>query len=130
MTIKEVAEKYAISTDTLRYYERIGMLPPVGRTAGGIRTYTEEDMGWIELVLCMRGAGLPIEAIIEYVKLFRMGDSTIRARLELLQEQRETLLLQKEKIESTLDLLNYKIARYEAAVETGKLTWDKPCDKP
>ncbi len=130
MTIKEVAEKYAISTDTLRYYERIGMLPPVGRTAGGIRTYTEEDMGWIELVLCMRGAGLPIEAIIEYVKLFRMGDSTIRARLELLQEQRETLLLQKEKIESTLDRLNYKIARYEAAVETGKLTWDKPCDKP
>lgn len=97
MTIKEVAEKYAISTDTLRYYERIGMLPPVGRTAGGIRTYTEEDMGWIELVLCMRGAGLPIEAIIEYVKLFRMGDSTIRARLELLQEQRETLLLQKGK---------------------------------
>ena len=87
-------------------------------------------MGWIELVLCMRGAGLPIEAIIEYVKLFRMGDSTIRARLELLQEQRETLLLQKEKIESTLDRLNYKIARYEAAVETGKLTWDKPCDKP
>lgn len=86
MTIKEVAEKYAISTDTLRYYERIGMLPPVGRTAGGIRTYTEEDMGWIELVLCMRGAGLPIEAIIEYVKLFRMGDSTICARLELLQE--------------------------------------------
>ena len=130
MTIKEVAEKYAISTDTLRYYERISMLPPVGRTAGGIRTYTEEDMGWIELVLCMRGAGLPIEAIIEYVKLFRMGDSTIRARLELLQEQRETLLLQKEKIESTLDRLNYKIARYEAAVETGKLTWDKPCDKP
>ena len=130
MTIKEVAEKYAISTDTLRYYERIGMLPPVGRTAGGIRTYTEEDMGWIELVLCMRGAGLPIEAIIEYVKLFRMGDSTIRARLELLQEQRETLLQQKEKIESTLDRLNYKIARYEAAVETGKLTWDKPCDKP
>lgn len=130
MTIKEVAEKYAISTDTLRYYERIGMLPPVGRTAGGIRTYTEEDMGWIELVLCMRGAGLPIEAIIEYVKLFRMGDSTICARLELLQEQRETLLLQKEKIESTLDRLNYKIARYEAAVETGKLTWDKPCDKP
>ena len=130
MTIKEVAEKYAISTDTLRYYERIGMLPPVGRTAGGIRTYTEEDMGWIELVLCMRGAGQPNEAIIEYVKLFRMGDSTIRARLELLQEQRETLLLQKEKIESTLDRLNYKIARYEAAVETGKLTWDKPCDKP
>lgn len=78
----------------------------------------------------MRGAGLPIEAIIEYVKLFRMGDSTICARLELLQEQRETLLLQKEKIESTLDRLNYKIARYEAAVETGKLTWDKLCDKP
>ena len=125
MTIKEVSEKYGISCDTLRYYERVGMLPPVARTAGGIRDYCENDLSWVELVICMRNAGLPIEAIIEYVKLFQMGDGTFKARLELLKEQRENLLEQKKQIELMLDKLNYKIARYEVAVETGKLTWDK-----
>lgn len=124
MTIKEVGEKYGISGDTLRYYERIGMIPPVTRTSGGIRDYTEKDLSWLELVLCMRGAGLPIEAIIEYVKLYRMGDETFAARLALLQDQREVLIEQKEKIEAALNRLNYKIARYEVAVETGKLTWN------
>ena len=125
MTIKEVGEKYGISGDTLRYYERVGMIPPVARTAGGIRDYSAEDLGWVELVLCMRGAGLPIEAIIEYVKLFQMGDSTIGARLELLQEQREALREQRSKIDATLERLNYKISRYEEAVKTGKLVWDR-----
>lgn len=73
MTISEVGEKYGITADTLRYYERIGMLPQVGRTPGGIRDYTPEDISRPELILCLRGAGLPIEAIIEYVKLFRWG---------------------------------------------------------
>ena len=125
MTIKEVSEKYGISCDTLRYYERVGMLPPVSRTAGGIRDYGKNDLSWVELVICMRNAGLPIETIIEYVKLFQMGDGTFKARLELLKEQRENLLEQKKQIELMLDKLNYKIARYEVAVETGKLTWDK-----
>lgn len=125
MTIKEVGEKYGISGDTLRYYERVGMIPPVARTTGGIRDYSAEDLGWVELVLCMRGAGLPIEAIIEYVKLFQMGDSTIGARLELLQEQREALREQRSKIDATLERLNYKISRYEEAVKTGKLVWDR-----
>ena len=125
VTIKEVSEKYGISDDTLRYYERIGMIPPVTRTAGGIRNYTDKDQSWIELVLCMRNAGLPIEAIIEYVRLYQLGDSTFGERLQLLKEKREALIEQKKKIDSTLERLNYKIARYEVAVETGKLTWNK-----
>lgn len=96
MTIKEVSEKYNISQDTLRYYERVGMIPPVSRTTGGIRDYQPEDLGWVELAVCMRSAGLPIEAMIEYVKLYQMGDSTFAARLQLLQEQRENLLQQRE----------------------------------
>ena len=63
MTIKEVSEKYQITQDTLRYYERIGMIPAVPRTSGGIRNYGEADLGWIELALCMRNAGLPVESI-------------------------------------------------------------------
>ena len=123
MTIKEVSEKFDISQDTLRYYERVGMIPPVTRTASGIRDYQDKDLGWVELAKCMRGAGLPVEAMIEYVKLTQEGDSTIPARLQLLKEQRETLLEQKTKIDATLKRLNYKIGRYEIAVETRKLTW-------
>ena len=89
MTIKEVSEKYNISQDTLRYYERIGMIPEISRTPGGIRNYQESDLGWVELAICMRSAGLPIEALIEYVKLYQQGDATFAARLQLLQEQRE-----------------------------------------
>ena len=130
MTIKEVSEKYGISSDTLRYYERVGMIPPVERTEGGIRNYGEDDIKWVELVLCMRSAGLPIEAIIEYVRLSRLGDSTFKARLELLSEQREALISQKEKIEEMLSRLNYKISKYEEAVKTGKISWDeKSCNK-
>ncbi len=125
MTIREASEKFDISQDTLRYYERVGMIPPVTRTASGIRDYQEDDLAWVELAICMRSAGLPVEAMIEYVKLTQEGDSTIPARLQLLKEQREELLKQKEKIEATLERLNYKIGRYEIAAETGILSWEE-----
>ena len=124
MTIKEVSEQYGITQDTLRYYERVGMIPPVTRTASGIRDYQESDLSWVQLAICMRGAGLPVEVMIEYVKLFQEGDTTIPARLQLLQEQRESLLIQKKQIDETLERLNYKISIYEVAVETGELIWD------
>ena len=125
MTIKEVSGKFDISQDTLRYYERVGMIPPVTRTSGGIRDYQEEDLQWVQLAICMRSAGLPVEVMIEYVKLFQEGDTTIPARLKLLQDQRKNLLQQRKQSDTMLDRLNYKIARYELAVETGKLTWDE-----
>ena len=101
MTIKEVSEKYGISQDTLRYYERVNVIPKVTRTSGGIRDYQEEDLRWVELAVCMRNAGLPIESLIEYQRLFRAGDSTIPARLELLNEQMDILQKQKEQIEES-----------------------------
>lgn len=124
MTIKEVSMKYGISADTLRYYERVGMIPPVTRTEGGIRDYHEEDLSWVELALCMRSAGLPVEVMIEYLKLYQQGDETIKTRFNLLKEQRETLLEQRKQIDTMLERLDYKISRYEKAVKTGKLTWD------
>lgn len=129
MTIKEVSEKYGVSQDTLRYYERIGLIPPVARTVGGIRNYTESDIGWVETAVCMRGAGVPIEALIEYVKLYQEGDATFEARRQLLQEQYDHLKEQKQQIEQTMNRLQYKISRYEKALETGVLTWDeKECE--
>jgi len=124
MTIKEVSEKYNIPADTLRYYEKVGVIPPVTRTAGGIRNYTDEDIGWVENAICMRGAGLSVEFLIEYLKLYQQGDETFDARLALLREQKEILLAQQKQMKATLDKLNYKISRYEKAIETGRLVWD------
>lgn len=125
MTIKEVAQQFHISQDTLRYYERVGMIPPVTRTLSGIRNYQETDLQWVELAICMRSAGLPVETMIEYVKLCQEGDNTISARLQLLVEQREVLHEQRKQIEKTLERLDFKISRYERAVETGILSWEK-----
>lgn len=124
MTISEVSKEFELTQDTLRYYERVGMIPRVNRTKSGLRDYTKEDRSWVELAKCMRSAGLPVEVMIEYLKLTQQGDETIPARHELLVKQREHLLAQKAAIENTLDRLNYKIAHYEDALETGVLNWD------
>jgi DNA-binding transcriptional MerR regulator len=123
MTIKEVSEQYDISQDTLRYYERVGMIPAVTRTAGGIRDYQAEDLRWVELARCMRSAGLSVEALIEYVRLTQAGDETIPARLQLLREQKEQLEIQRAKIDAALARLDQKIERYQIAVDTGVLSW-------
>ena len=129
MTIKEVSEHFGISQDTLRYYERVKMIPKVTRTSGGIRDYQEEDLKWVELALCVRSAGLPIEVMIEYLDLYQKGDETIPARLELLSNQMEVLQEQKKQLEATMNRLVYKISKYEEAMKTGKLVWDEDCVK-
>jgi DNA-binding transcriptional MerR regulator len=116
MKIAEVSTRYAISQDTLRYYERIGLLPPVNRNEGGIRNYTEIDIRRVEFIKCMRRAGLPIETLIEYVRLVQQGDQTVEARKEILKEQRELLAARMTEMQKTLDLLDYKIEVYEKTV--------------
>lgn len=113
MTIAEVSRKYDISSDTLRYYERIGLIPPVPRSRSGIRDYDEESCGWIELMKCMRSAGVQIEALIEYVALFYQGDETLDARKELLIEQRNQLIDKRDQIQQSIERLNDKIDKYE-----------------
>ena len=122
MTIAEVSRKYGISADTLRYYERIGLIPPVPRGKGGIRNYGEESCQWIELMKCMRGAGVQIEALIEYVALFQQGDATLEARKALLMEQREQLMARMAEMQSSLDRLNEKISRDEREMGAPKET--------
>ena len=118
MKIAEVSERYAISTDTLRYYERIGLFRPVNRSASGIRDYNETDLKRVEFIKCMRSAGLSIEVLIEYVGLVQQGDRTIASRKEILKEQRELLLARMKELQKTLDVLDHKIEVYENAVLT------------
>ena len=116
MKIMEVSEQYGISSDTLRYYERIGLIPPVHRNEGGIRDYNELDLRRVEFIKCMRSAGLPIEVLIEYVGLVQQGDHTIEARKEILKEQRELLAARVKEMQKTLGILDHKIEVYENAV--------------
>ena len=116
MKISEVSEQYDISSDTLRYYERIGLLPPVNRSESGIRDYNELDARRVEFIKCMRSAGLPIEVLIEYMELVQQGDQTIEARKEILIEQRDLLAARMEEMQKTLERLNYKIDVYEKAL--------------
>lgn len=118
MKIAEVSQKYGVSADTLRYYERIGLIQPVSRNASGNRDYSELDLRRVDFVKCMRKAGLSIEVLIEYVDLVQQGDSTIALRKEILMEQRDLLAARVAEMQSTLDVLNYKIAVYEKAILT------------
>ncbi len=118
MKIAEVSEHYGISTDTLRYYERIGLIPPVTRSESGIRDYNDLDIRRVEFVKCMRSAGLPIEVLIDYMELVQRGDRTIAARKEILKEQRDLLAERIQEMQKTLDLLDHKIQVYENAILT------------
>lgn len=120
MTISEVSKKYNITADTIRYYEKEGLIPTVPRNKNGIRDFDENSCGWIEFIKCMRSAGLEIETLKRYVSLFRQGTKTVKERKILLEEQREKLLKKQEDIKATLDRLNYKIEKYEE-IEKGKL---------
>ena len=113
MLIAEVSKKYGISADTLRYYERVGVIPPVHRRENGIRDYDESDLGWVELVKCMRSAGVQVEALIEYVSLYCEGEHTAAARKAILEEQRERLLERMAEMQAALERLNYKIENYD-----------------
>lgn len=112
MTISEVSKQYGVSADTLRYYERIGLIPPVPRI-NGARNYDASSLSWVELVKCMRSAGVGIEALSEYCRLFQQGEETLEARKALLVEQRRQLLERMGDMRRSLDRLDEKIEHYE-----------------
>ena len=125
MTIKQVCQRYGLTQDTLRYYEKIGVIPPVHRSASGIRDYDEHDLGWVENAVCLRSAGVPVESIAEYVKLYQAGDETFAARRDLLSHVLADLTEQRGQLGAAIQKLTYKVSRYEAAVQTGVLSWTK-----
>lgn len=116
MNILKASELFKMPKDTLRYYEKIGLIPPVPRTLSGIRDYDETSCKWIDFIKCMRGAGLSIEVLTRYVALFQQGDSTINERKALLEQQRDVLAIEIEAKQKVLDKLNNKIKVYEKTI--------------
>lgn len=116
MNIKEVSEKFSISPDTLRYWEKVGAIPSVNRNKSGYRDYTIQDLDWISWTNCMRRAGVSVDNIVKYIKLFMEGDHTIPDRKKILQEQLVLIELKKNELQDTYDYLNKKISNYEQKV--------------
>lgn len=113
MTIREVAAKTNMSTDTLRYYERIGLLPPVPRNAAGIRNYDEYFVNFINFIKKLKASGMSLEHIIDYIRLAEMGDATIQERKKLLAEARETLIEKINSLQLIAELADYQLRNYE-----------------
>lgn len=113
MTIREIAAKTNMSTDTLRYYERIGLLPPVPRNAAGIRNYDEYFVNFINFIKKLKASGMSLEHIIDYIRLAEKGDATIQERKKLLAEARETLLDKINSLQLVAELADYQLRNYE-----------------
>ena len=117
MNIKKVSEITDVSADTIRYYERIGLLPRITRTNSGVRDFTEREIGILEFVRCFRKAGISVEALIEYISLLEEGEGTERERLRLLTEQRDEMDDRIYELNQARERLNYKIENYENIIQ-------------
>lgn len=115
MNIKKVSEQLGISSDTIRYYERIGLVPPISRDKNGVRNFTDIDIQRLDFIKCMRHAGLSIESLHEYMNLYSLNDDrTIPARKRILEEEAEKLDERIASLQETRAYLQHKIDVYES----------------
>jgi len=112
----QVAEQTGFSLDTLRYYERIGLLDDIERDSGGRRVFDENDLNWLRILRCLRDTGMPIARMVRYAELARGGDTTIAERLALLEEHDEDINQKIELLRTEQDHIRSKIANYRRAM--------------
>lgn len=115
LTISETADACGVSVDTLRYYERAGVLPEIDRNTAGQRLYTTDDLGWVTFVRRLRATGMPMQRIATYVTMVRDGEGTIAQRRQLLDDHRATVAAAITELNEVLAMLDRKIAHYTAA---------------
>ena len=118
-TVGEMAQKLGVPASTLRYYDKEGLLPFVERSSGGIRMFRESDFEWLQVIRCMKKAGMPIKDIRQYIELAMQGDDTIDTRLEMFRHQQEVLKHQMEELQHTMQMVEYKCWFYETAKAAG-----------
>ena len=118
-TVGEMAKLLSIPASTLRYYDKEGLLPFVERSSGGIRMFREKDYEWLQVISCLKRAGMSLKDIREYIELAMQGDGTIEARLELFHRQKRALEEQMAELQKTMDTLDFKCWYYETAREAG-----------
>lgn len=127
-TISEVAKKLNLSTSTLRYYDKEGLLPFVERSQSGIRRFKDSDFEWLELIECLKNTGMSIKNIKKFIDYYMEGDSTINERLNTIDNQRQVVIEQIKQLEKNFELLNYKHWYYETAKKFGTCSIHKDLD--
>src|SRR5262245_33437174 len=118
-TIQRAAAETGLSADTLRYYERIGILPGIGRSESGHRRFTDDDMGWIKLVQCLRATGMPLEDLHRYAELVQEGEHTAAERLAILEAHKARIVGEMGELTIALGLVENKIPGYSRPVAKG-----------
>jgi DNA-binding transcriptional MerR regulator len=113
----QVAEQTGFSLDTLRYYERIGLLDDIARNSGGQRVFTEGDVAWLRLLRCLRDTGMPIQRLVRYAELARGGDETVGERLEVLVEHDRDIDEKIAHLRVEQDRIRAKIAYYRTEID-------------
>jgi DNA-binding transcriptional MerR regulator len=124
-SIAQAAARSGLSIDTLRYYERIGLVEPPARDSGGRRTYTDEDLGWLGFLTRLRTTGMPIRMMREYAQLRHRGVGTAGKRMQILVDHRAGVRDRIAELQSCLDVLDYKIANY-ADIDRRLASLDEP----
>lgn len=132
-TVGEMAKLLGVPSSTLRYYDKVGLLPFVERSENGIRIFKDEDYSWLKIIECLKMTGMQLKDIREFILMAMQGDKTIDSRLELIKNQRDFLLKKISDYENMLKVLNYKCWFYENAQikgSTEELKNMQDCDIP
>lgn len=116
-TIKEVADMMEISEHTLRFWAKSGFFPFVKRNHNNIRIFSDDDLGWVKIVKCLRSVGTENKAIKKYIDLCIIGDSTIPERYEIIKSTKENAVKQMKDLQKQLDLLDYKEEYYQNLIK-------------
>lgn len=120
-SIGQVAQKTGLSTHTLRYYEKEGLLPFVKKSGSGLRIFSDSDLGWLAMIECLKETGMPLKGIKQYIDWFIEGDSTLQNRLDMFRAQKTHIEEQIAQLQKHMEKINYKIKLYEEAVKKGSL---------
>ena len=119
-SIGEVAKQIGVSTHTLRFYDKEGLLPDVHKNSAGLRRFTQEDVNWLKIMECLKSTGLPLKEIKHYLQLSKLGDATLQERLQIFQKQKQRLEEQIKELKNNMERINFKIKYYKAALHDGE----------
>lgn len=119
-SIGETAAKTGLSTHTLRFYEKEGLLPNIRKNSAGLRRFSEEDLNWLSIVGCLKSTGLPLKDIKRYLELSQKGDETLEERLQIFENQKNRLNEQIKLLQDNMEKINFKIKYYQAALQDGE----------
>lgn len=119
-TIGKIAKITGLSTHTLRYYDKEGLFPTLGKSTSGIRVFTEDDLAWIQILECLKSTGLQLKDIKHYIDLVQKGESSLQERMNIFLKQKEHLKQEMRLLETNMKKIDFKIKYYKQALKVGE----------